>query len=184
MGMIPCWASAMTGQIKASAILVLVLFVVSNQTSHPFQGTRLLIVLHNSECIAGGPEQLWALVFTVLKLEVPLPQRQLAKRFALLHHLFHVLSVPLFLKLGYGLDDRGSVLGRGNDGNFFSPPSRPVRLWGPLSLLSNRYRGLCPPGVKRLRREADHSPPSGAEVKNAWNYTSAPPVRLHSVVLS
>jgi hypothetical protein len=29
-------------------------------------------------------------------------------------------------------------------------------------------------GVKRLVREADHSPPSSAEVKNAWSYTSTP----------
>jgi hypothetical protein len=27
-------------------------------------------------------------------------------------------------------------------------------------------------GIKRPVREADHSPPSSAEVKNAWNYTS------------
>jgi hypothetical protein len=39
-------------------------------------------------------------------------------------------------------------------------------------------------GVKRPGREADHSPPSSAEVKNAWNYTSTPPIRLHGVVLS
>jgi hypothetical protein len=39
-------------------------------------------------------------------------------------------------------------------------------------------------GVKRPGRENDHSPPSSAEVKNAWNYTSTPPVRLHGVVLS
>jgi hypothetical protein len=31
---------------------------------------------------------------------------------------------------------------------------------------------------------AYHSPPSSAEVKNAWSYTSTPPVRLHGVVLS
>jgi hypothetical protein len=24
-----------------------------------------------------------------------------------------------------------------------------------------------------------HSPPSSAEVKNAWSYTSTPPIRLH-----
>jgi hypothetical protein len=30
--------------------------------------------------------------------------------------------------------------------------------------------------LKQLGREADHSPPSSAEVKNAWSYTSAPPV--------
>jgi hypothetical protein len=29
-------------------------------------------------------------------------------------------------------------------------------------------------GVKRPRYEADHSPPSSAEVKNAWSYTSTP----------
>jgi hypothetical protein len=28
--------------------------------------------------------------------------------------------------------------------------------------------------VKRTGREADHSPPSSAEVKNAWSYTSTP----------
>jgi hypothetical protein len=39
-------------------------------------------------------------------------------------------------------------------------------------------------GVKRPGREADHSPPSSAEVKNEWSYTSTPPVRLHGVVLS
>jgi hypothetical protein len=39
-------------------------------------------------------------------------------------------------------------------------------------------------GVKRPVREADHSPTSNAEVKNAWSYTSIPPVRLHGAVLS
>jgi hypothetical protein len=29
-------------------------------------------------------------------------------------------------------------------------------------------------GVKRPGREADHSPPSSVEVKNAWSYTSTP----------
>jgi hypothetical protein len=40
------------------------------------------------------------------------------------------------------------------------------------------------PGGKATGGEADHSPPSSAEVKNAWNYNSAPPIRLHGVVLS
>jgi hypothetical protein len=30
-------------------------------------------------------------------------------------------------------------------------------------------------GFKRPGREADHSPPSSVEVKNALNFTSAPP---------
>jgi hypothetical protein len=38
--------------------------------------------------------------------------------------------------------------------------------------------------VKRPGREADHSPPSSAEVKNAWSYTSTLLIRLHGVVLS
>jgi hypothetical protein len=38
-------------------------------------------------------------------------------------------------------------------------------------------------GVRRLGREADHSPPPSAEVKNAWNYTSTPSIRLHGAVL-
>jgi len=33
------------------------------------------------------------------------------------------------------------------------------------------------------RPEADHSPPPGAEVGNAWGCPSAPPMRLHGVVL-
>jgi hypothetical protein len=34
--------------------------------------------------------------------------------------------------------------------------------------------GALSPEVKRPGREADHSPPSSAQVKNAWNYTSTP----------
>jgi len=34
---------------------------------------------------------------------------------------------------------------------------------------------LLPRGVKRPGHEADYSPPSSAEVKNTWNYTSTPP---------
>jgi hypothetical protein len=39
------------------------------------------------------------------------------------------------------------------------------------------------PGIKLPGREADHSPPSSAEVKNAWSYTSTPTIRLHGVGL-
>ena len=49
------------------------------------------------------------------------------------------------------------------------------RLRRPHSLL---FRDL-PPGVKRPGREGDHSPPSVADVKNSWSYTSTPPTRLH-----
>jgi hypothetical protein len=35
--------------------------------------------------------------------------------------------------------------------------------------------GALSPGVKWPRREADHSPPTRAEVKKMWIYTSTPP---------
>jgi len=44
--------------------------------------------------------------------------------------------------------------------------------------------GAISPGVKRPRREADHSFPSSSEVKNAWSYTSTPPRCLHGLVFS
>jgi hypothetical protein len=57
-------------------------------------------------------------------------------------------------------------------------------LWGLPSLLSNGYKGgSFPHGVGHPDHEADHSPPSSTKVKNAWSYTSAPPIHFHGVVL-
>jgi hypothetical protein len=39
-------------------------------------------------------------------------------------------------------------------------------------------------GVKRPGREADHSPPPRAEIKNAWRYTSTLLMYFFGVVLS
>jgi hypothetical protein len=61
----------------------------------------------------------------------------------------------------YILHDRGSIPGRDS----FSSLSRPDRLWGPPSLLSNRYQGVFSPRVIRQGREADHSSPANAEIK-------------------
>jgi hypothetical protein len=35
--------------------------------------------------------------------------------------------------------------------------------------------GVFSPGIKRPGHEADHSPPSSAEIKNEWSYSSAHP---------
>jgi hypothetical protein len=40
------------------------------------------------------------------------------------------------------------------------------KLWDPPSLLSNGYRGPFSEGKARPGRDADHSPPSDAEVVN------------------
>jgi hypothetical protein len=78
------------------------------------------------------------------------------------------------IALGYGLDDRGSrVRFSAGAGNFSlhhhvqngsgAHPASYRRILGALSL-----------GIKRSGCEADHSPPSIAEVKNEWSYTSTP----------
>jgi hypothetical protein len=47
-----------------------------------------------------------------------------------------------------------------------------------------RVTGALSLGVKWSGCEDDHSPPSSAEVRNAWSYISSPPIRLYGVVLS
>jgi hypothetical protein len=54
-------------------------------------------------------------------------------------------------------------------------PNQPPIQWVPVALFLK---------VKRPGREADHSPPSSYEIKNAYSYTSAPTIRLHGMVLS
>jgi hypothetical protein len=75
------------------------------------------------------------------------------------------------IALGYGLDDRDSrvrfPVGAGN----FSLHHR-------IRNGSGAYPASYQMGsflrVKRPGREADYSPPTSAEVKNAWSYTSTP----------
>jgi hypothetical protein len=93
-------------------------------------------------------------------------------------HLHPVFQVVSFLRvslcvsvLSHTCWSRDSSIGKvtsyGLDGGtrFVSSPQGPHLFWGPSSLLSNGYRVLST-GVKRLGREADHSPPFCAEVKN------------------
>jgi hypothetical protein len=53
-------------------------------------------------------------------------------------------------------------------------PNQPPLQWVP---------GALSLGIKLPGREANHSPPSSAEVKNAWSYISTPPIRLRGAVL-
>jgi hypothetical protein len=67
----------------------------------------------------------------------------------------------------------GSELSPGKVKNFlFSTSSRPAL--GPTQPPIEWVLGALSPGVKRLGRGADHSPPTSAEVKKIWIYTSTP----------
>ena len=65
---------------------------------------------------------------------------------------------------------RVSYPGRGE--SFFPSPKRPIQLVPVFPTGGN----------KRPGREVDQSPPSIAEVKNVWSYTSTSPLWLHGVV--
>jgi hypothetical protein len=68
------------------------------------------------------------------------------------------------------MNDKDSISSRSREQIFpFTATSRPAlgpNQWIPASLSLR---------VKRSGREADHSPPYSAGVKNAWSYTSTPP---------
>jgi hypothetical protein len=55
----------------------------------------------------------------------------------------------------------------------FSTSSRPAL--GSTQPPTQWVPGALFPGVKRLGREVDHSPPTSAEIKKMWIYTSTPP---------
>jgi hypothetical protein len=63
----------------------------------------------------------------------------------------------------------------------FTTASRPAL--GPTQPPIQWVLGALPLEVKRSGCEADHSPPSSAEVKNAWSCTSTLSIRLSCVIL-
>jgi hypothetical protein len=77
------------------------------------------------------------------------------------------------IETGCGLDDRGIKVRVPVGAIFLSSPGHSDQFWGspPVQWVP----GALSTWVKRLRHEADHSPPTSAEVKNAWIYTSSPP---------
>jgi hypothetical protein len=75
---------------------------------------------------------------------------------------------------GYGLDNRGVAVRIPVGARIFSSPRHSDRLWGTQPPIQ-RVPWATSPVVKRPGREADHSPPTGVEVKKIWIYTSIPP---------
>jgi hypothetical protein len=78
------------------------------------------------------------------------------------------------IALGYGLNDQCSRDRLPAEAGNFSLHHR-------VQNSSGDHSASCPMGTrgsfprgKRPGREAEHSPPSSAEVKNAWSYTSTP----------
>jgi hypothetical protein len=82
--------------------------------------------------------------------------------------------------VGYGLDDRGFESRKELRIFLFTTESRPAL--GPTQPNIQGIPGSLSLGLKRPRREADHSPPSSAKL--VCSYTSTPPIRLHGVVFS
>jgi hypothetical protein len=76
---------------------------------------------------------------------------------------------------GYGLDDRGVGVRVPVGARIFTSPCRPDRLWGPTQFPIQWVPGILSLGIKVPGREADHSPPTSAEVNKVWIYTSTPP---------
>jgi hypothetical protein len=86
--------------------------------------------------------------------------------------LLRSLESSVGIALSYRLDDRGFDSRQGL-GTFLSTTvSRPAL--GPTQPPIQWLSEALSLGLKRPGSENDHSPPSSAEVKNAWSYTSNP----------
>jgi hypothetical protein len=91
---------------------------------------------------------------------------------------FHILLLQdrsrdsaVGIETDYGMDDRGVRDPVGS--RIFLMLSRPAL--GPTQPHIQWVPEAFSSGVKRHGREADHSPPTSAEVKKMWIYTSTPP---------
>jgi hypothetical protein len=93
-----------------------------------------------------------------------------------------IIAAQSVQRLGYVMDDPGSrVRFPAGAGNFFL--HHRVQN-GSGAHLAPYPIGVLSLGVKWPGREVDHSPPSSAEVKNAWSYTSTLLIHLQGVVLN
>jgi hypothetical protein len=92
--------------------------------------------------------------------------------------------LPIVPRFGLSTErPRGRSSSPGGINNFhFSISSRPAL--GSIQPPIQWVPGDISPGVKRHEREADHSPPTSAEVKKTWIHYIHSPIRLHSVVFN
>jgi hypothetical protein len=102
------------------------------------------------------------------------------KRFQIALHVLLSRDSSVAIETGCGLDGRDSNLGRGKIFLFSTTPRPALR---PTQPLIQWVPGALSPEVKRPGRKADHSPPSNAEVKNTWIYTSTPPYAFMALCL-
>jgi hypothetical protein len=89
--------------------------------------------------------------------------------------LLRIGYMAAFLKIGFNFRRELGIFLFTTASRTALEPTQPPIQWVP---------GAFSLGIKRPGCEADHSPPSSAEVKNTWSYTSTPPVHLHGLVLS
>jgi hypothetical protein len=75
--------------------------------------------------------------------------------------------------------NQGKIPGR--DKRILSSPSSSRPALGPRKPPIHQVAGAVFLGIKRLVREADHSPPSSAEVKNGGTYLGST-IRLHDLM--
>jgi hypothetical protein len=87
--------------------------------------------------------------------------------------IYIYIYIYIYIVLGYRLDDWGFESQQGLGIFLFTTtsrlavgPTQPPNQWAPVALSL---------GIKWMGHEADHSPPSSAEVKNACSYTFTPP---------
>jgi hypothetical protein len=72
------------------------------------------------------------------------------------------------------MNDRGSIPGRSSGKNFIVTTASRQDL-GPTQPSVEWVLGAVSPSINRPGREAGHLPPSSADVKNGWSYTSTLP---------
>jgi hypothetical protein len=83
------------------------------------------------------------------------------------------LGSSVGIATSYGVDDRGFGVRVLVASRIFSTLSRSAL--GPTQPPMQWVWEALSPGVERQEHDADHSPPTSAEVKKTWIYKSTPP---------